>query len=185
MTPTAKSRAFCAFAGRHLIAGAAIGALALAMPLPAAAQTVDIKDDPEAGDMVLLRDVPTRAGQKRGRGDALVANASPNAAFDDGIALGVNQIDDAKAAEITSSVLSLLDNLPVVDGSISSTESLISEAVRDSQATPFNDPSATGLTSFVNGSVGSAMATADSATRDALGSINQALGGLSLGGPGQ
>lgn len=185
MTLAAAQSTFFAKAKVQLIGGVVVTTLAIAAPFPLAAQSVETKAEPEAGDMVLLRDVPERAGQKEGRGDALVANASPNTAFDDAIALGVNQIDDTDAAAITASVLSDLNNLGMVDSALAGTESLIADAVRDSQSVPFSDPTAAGITSIVNGSVGSAMSSANSATQNALGNLNAALGSLSLGGPGQ
>lgn len=185
MGPEARNHRFFAKAKVRLLGCALAGFATAALPSSLSAQAVETKSDPEAGDMVLLRDVPMRAGQKQGRGDALVANPAPQAAFDDAIASGVNPINDAEAEAITSSALSQLDNLQMVDDALGETTARIADVVRDSQSIPFADPNATGLTSFVNGSVGAALNSANSATRDALGSINSALGGLNPGGPGQ
>ena len=161
-------------------------ALAIAFShLPLWAQTVEIKPDPEAGDMVLTRDVPTRAGQKEGNGEALVANMAPGDVFSDALDLGISELDDADAARITSTALNGLARLSAVDEAATSSDALVAQTLRDNGITLFGDPSGSGAGSIVNGSVDAAISNANSATQAALGSLSDALGGLNTNGGGK
>ena len=174
---------FRGLSGTLTPAGLAIVALALAAPASLSAQSAEIKPEPGPGDMVVLRDVPTRAAQREGHGDAFTVSTAPNLAFANALELGIAELDDADAALITSSALNGLNQLALVDNGAVATESLIAETLRGTGLTAFGNPAGGGAGSIVNGSVDAALATADAATSSALGSISTALNGQT--GPGQ
>ncbi len=163
-------------------AGLALAALVLSGSVSASAQSAEVKPEPGPGDMVVLRDVPTRAAHKEGHGDAFTVSTAPNLAFANALELGVAELDDADAALITSSALNGINQLVRVESGVVATESLIAGTLRDNALSVFGSQTG-GAASIVNGSVDAALATADAATGSALGAINSALNGQV--GPGK
>ena len=172
-------RGLCTTLAAVVFAGGLVPAC-LAPPL--AAQSAEVKPDPEAGDMVVLREVPTRAGQKEGTGDAFVVNMAPNAAFTDALDLGIAELDDADAALITSTALNGFNQLGLIDASSATTDALIAGTLRDNGLSLLGNPAGSAGVSVVRGSVDAALSATTAATASALGNISGALGNLNGGG---
>ncbi|KEO89044.1 hypothetical protein EH31_13435 [Erythrobacter longus] len=168
-------------AGRLSIFAALVS---VAWPMSLAAQTAQAGGEPSPGSLLITREVPTRPAQATGSGDILEVSLIPNQAFEGAIRLGISELDDAQAAQITSSALDGIDQFSQIASATRSSNALVSGALERNGLVSPNGITETGGGSVVASSIGSGLGSANAAVNSALGSLSRAIGaaGSSNGG---
>ena len=161
---------------------AAASLVGLAFPTALAAQSAETASPPPPGSMIVLRDVPTRPAQATGTGETLTVQTSPDFAFADALELGIDELDDATAALITSSTINGINQLARLDAGSATTDTLINEALSQNNLALLNGGPNSDAGSIVSGAVDQSLGAVNSAIGNALGGLNSSIGNLNGGG---
>lgn len=170
------------FASSAGIVALAASTLAISLPSAASAQSAQTAPPPAPGSMIVLRDVPTRPAQATGTGETLEVQTAPQFAFGDAVELGINELDDATAALITSSTINGFAQLSRVDAGSNAVDALIGDTLSQNNLAILDGGTSSSAGSIVSGSIGASIDAANASIGSALGSLNGALGGFNSNG---